>query len=175
MELAGETSVEIDSETYLIKLIHYLKSEKGKIFIKYAASSFITTVMTVVITFVTYDFMRIGSARLCNLIASVISIPPSYWLNRKWAWGKSGRGHLFREVIPFWVIALSGLAISTFAVAYAAKLGQHLTKSRHIVTLFVSATNLATYGVLWILRFFLLNKYLFKEHPEVLKIGGSDE
>lgn len=174
METPQHNRLDVINVGKIKKLINYLKSKQGKVFIKYAISSFVTTVLTYLIIFITYDLMRISSARLCNFIASVISIPPSYWLNRKWAWGKSGKGHLWQEVIPFWVIALAGLFISTIAVYYAAKYGNYLTKSRHITTIFVAGTNFVTYGVLWLLRFFLLNKYLFKEHPEVITIGGSD-
>ena len=51
-----------------------------------------------------------------NLIAVTLSCIPSYLLNRYWVWGKRGKNHFWREVMPFWAIALVGLALSTLLV-----------------------------------------------------------
>ena len=41
---------------------------------------------------------EIGSTVFANVVATV----PSYYLNRKWVWGKGGRSHLMKEIVPFW-------------------------------------------------------------------------
>ena len=42
---------------------------------------------------------------------------PAYYLNRAWVWGKRGKSHLTKEVVPFWAFAFSGLVLSTIIVA----------------------------------------------------------
>ena len=35
-----------------------------------------------------------------NILANVLATIPSYWLNRRWVWGKGGKSHFWREVGP---------------------------------------------------------------------------
>ena len=35
---------------------------------------------------------------------------PSYWLNRNWVWGKRGRSHSVKEIVPFWIMSALGIA-----------------------------------------------------------------
>ena len=66
------------------------------------------------------------TARAANVVACAVATVPSYYLNRCWAWGRRGRSHLWKEVVPFWVIAFAGLALST----WAADLGSALARGR---------------------------------------------
>ncbi len=88
-----------------------------------------------------------------NLTAVTIGCIPSYTLNRSWVWGKRGRNHLWREVAPFWGLALLGLALSTLLVHFAA--------SWNDSTLVVSAANLTAFGILWVVKYLLLDSLLF--------------
>src|SRR5207245_1425185 len=58
-----------------------------------------------------------GSA---NVIAVCCGIAPSYFANRHWVWGRSGRSDVVREIVPFWTLSLAGLGASTAAVSVAA-------------------------------------------------------
>jgi putative flippase GtrA len=109
---------------------------------------------------------NILSPSTSNFVASCISIPPSYYLNRKWAWGKSGKSHFTREILPFWIIALIGLFTSTYAVHAVVGIAKSHTHSRHIIAILSIFVNLTTYGILWILRFIILHKWLFKNKHE---------
>ena len=101
------------------------------------------------------------SARVSNIAAVSLSAIPSYLLNRYWAWGKRGRNHLFKEVLPFWGLALLGLAFSTFTVGYAE---DHISRS----VIVINGASLFAFGVLWVAKFVIFNEILFKHHPEVL-------
>ena len=54
------------------------------------------------------------------IFANAVATFPSYWLNRRWAWGKSGRSHFMKEIVPFWAMSAAGIAFSIF-FAYGAK------------------------------------------------------
>jgi putative flippase GtrA len=99
-----------------------------------------------------------------NIVAVGISAVPAYYMNRAWVWGKRGRSHWKKEVLPFWSFTAAGLVLSTLAISFA---DEH-TKSKLII-LFVQ---LFAFGVLWVLRFFLLDK-LF--HVEVYEDDTPDE
>ena len=92
------------------------------------------------------------------IFANAVGTVPSYYLNRKWAWGKSGRSHLVKEVLPFWAASLAGLVLSTFAAAWA----RDFTSSHHLrhlgATVIVLAANVGAYGVQWIGKFLIFNR-----------------
>lgn len=93
------------------------------------------------------------SAVASNLTAVSIGCIPSYTLNRSWVWGKRGRNHLWREVAPFWALALLGLAFSTVLV--------HLASRWNDSIIVVSAANLTAFGILWVAKYLLLDSLLF--------------
>lgn len=128
---------------------------------RYATVSVISTVITEVLIYVFFRVLKIGSAAESNALASSISTVPSYYLNRTWAWGKTGRSHVMREVVPFWVIAAVSVVLSTLFVRFAdheAKLHLH---SHFLETVVVLGANLFTYGVIWVGKFMFFNRVLF--------------
>ena len=52
------------------------------------------------------------SGLVSNLVAFVIANIPVYHLNRSWVWDRYGPSRWRREVLPFWMISLAGLALS---------------------------------------------------------------
>ena len=107
------------------------------------------------------------SAAPANIFAVGVSAIPSYYLNRAWAWGKRGRSHLFKEVIPFWALAFLGLVVSTIAVHIVGNNIKHLNHG--VQTLIVALTNIGAFGILWVGKFIIFNELMFKHHPEVLE------
>ena len=94
-----------------------------------------------------------------NVIAVVCGIVPSYLANRRWVWRRAGRGDFRREVVPFWVLALAGLALSTVAVAAVASAAAQWSTSARAIALPVA--NLSAFAALWLVQFVVLDKVLF--------------
>ncbi len=90
-----------------------------------------------------------------NIVSVVLSAAPSYLLNRYWTWNKKGRNDLWREIVPFWSMALLGLVFSTWLVAIADR--------RWGTTLAVSAASLIAFGSIWVGKFVVLNSVLFAQ------------
>lgn len=159
------------------RIRHFLASAHFQKLWRYMAVSVITTVLTLVLLYVFYRGLNVGgkngvtlpligvhvsSAELANVLATGVSTIPSFTLNRKWAWGKSGKSHIWREVVPFWVIAVISLVLSTWVVGVASREAVHLSTRREVQTILVEIGNLATYGAMWIAKYFLFNKLLFQ-------------
>jgi putative flippase GtrA len=145
------------------RIERFVRSEHfGKLW-RYAAVSVVSTVTTLVLL---YIFFRGFHLRVfwANVLATAIATVPSFYLNRNWAWGKSGRSHVTREIIPFWVIAFIGLVLSTWAVDAGDRLAHHLNAGHTVETLMVLGANFATYAVIWVGKFILFNKVLFVDH-----------
>jgi putative flippase GtrA len=102
---------------------------------------------------------------MSNVIAVCCGIAPSYLANRSWVWAKTGRSSLVREVVPFWVLSLAGLAASTVAVSWVASFTRGWSTSLRAIAL--PAANLCVFGTLWIVQFVLLDRVLFAQPPRV--------
>lgn len=122
------------------------------------------SVVSVVVSQVVLFVLQLGlhwTAKSANILACVIGGVPSYYLNRTWAWGKRGRSHFLKELVPFWSLAFLGLVLSTWSADYAETHARNFTSGRVGQAMIVNATVIATFGVLWVVKFILFNKVLF--------------
>ena len=141
-------------------LLELSRSEAGRKWIRYTLTSVIAVfVHQAVLAFMLY--IPDWTAKSANLLAASVAALPSYLMNRYWAWGKRGRSHLLKEVLPFWGLALLGLVFSTWAADWA--------ETQWNSRLAVLAATLGSYGVLWVGKFIIFNEILFKHRPEVLE------
>ena len=101
---------------------------------------------------------------MANACSVAISSVPAYYMSRIWVWGKSGKSHFKKEVLPFWVFVAAGFVLSTIAIAIV----QDHTTSKLMILL----VQLVCFGILWTLRFFLFDK-LF--HVEIAEDDTPDE
>lgn len=151
----------------------FTRSDKFAKLWRYGSVSVISTVLTNALLFLFYDVISLGTAMECNVIATTITTVPSYYLNRNWTWRKSGKSHVWREVVPFWVIAFLSLVLSTVAVGVAAHNADRISNLKIVRSLCVVAANIVTYGSIWVIKFILYNRYLFS-HPAVAEAAGAD-
>ena len=99
-----------------------------------------------------------------NVLAVGLSSVPAYYMNRAWVWGKRGKSHWTKEVLPFWLFTAAGLLLSTIAIWIV-----HRFTDAKLVINFIQ---LVAFGILWVIRFFVLDK-LF--HVEVFEDDTPDE
>ncbi len=141
--------------------IAWSRSHEGKKMLRYTMVSVISTGVSFVslaIIFGLHWMSQVPATVTANAIATI----PSYQLNRKWAWGKGGRSHLTKEILPFWSMACLGIFVSIFG-AYFAK---HVSVTHHLPhleqTIVVLAANVLSFAVFWVLKLLLFNR-LFHE------------
>jgi putative flippase GtrA len=89
-------------------------------------------------------------------------IVPGYPLNRTWTFGRRGRSHTWREVVPYWLTAIGGSVLAALMVGLADPWAHHLTKQRLPTAGIDLAVYVFAYGVMWILKFAYLDKMLFR-------------
>lgn len=132
--------------------------------IKYAGVSVISTIVSQVTLLLVFGVFRLMSEVPANILANVLATIPSYTLNRRWVWGKGGKSHFWREVVPFWVLSFIGLAFSSLAVWLAGDFARNHGLSHAATSLLVNAANLFSFALLWIVKFVIYNK-LFHVDP----------
>jgi putative flippase GtrA len=141
---------------------------------KFATVSVITTTIAQGLLFVVYPHL-VASAMGSNIIVTSIATVPAYWLNRTWTWGKRGKSHLWKEVMPFWVMAFVGLVLSTVIVGLAAKNADRISSAHDVKVAIVHFANFFSYGLIWIARYSLLNKYLFGTSTQGSPAGTDED
>ncbi|MDA8392855.1 MAG: GtrA family protein, partial [Actinomycetota bacterium] len=149
------------------EVLAWTQSPTGRKAVRYSAVSAISIAVSSVVLFVTYGILRVGSATECNVIATAVAAVPSYYLNRKWAWGRTGASHLWREVVPFWVVAFIGLMFSIWAVRLAVQVCGALHLEHLATSVVVDISAFGSYGVLWVAKFGLFNRWLFVDRSVV--------
>ena len=143
---------------FLRKLWDVLQSPEGIKVVKYTSVSVISALTSAVILAIGFGVLKLGTEVGCTFGANVLAGIPAYILNRRWVWGKGGRSHIWREIVPFWVMSLSGigLALFTSSLAHNFAVDHHL---HHLLrTLLVEGANVAAFGTLWFLKFLILNR-----------------
>lgn len=133
---------------------------------RYAGVSAISTTISLVVL-VSLVASNTVSSGWANVIATAVGTVPSFELNRRWVWGRSGRRSVAAEIVPFCILSFLALAISTLAVsaatgwASAAGLGDAVRAGVAV------AANLASFGTMWVVQYFALDRLLFRASPEV--------
>lgn len=102
-----------------------------------------------------------------NLASVTLGAIPNYTINRYWTWHQTGKNRLWGEIVPFWTMGALGALLSTLAVAYADR--QFGTGAA------VAAANLVGFGVLWIAKFFVLDKLMWRVVREIQPDVDVDE
>lgn len=159
------------------ELLGWIRTPMGRKAFRYSVVSAVSIVITQAVFFFTYGIFRVGSPQECNIIAAVAATAPSYYLNRNWAWGRGGSSHLWKEVVPFWVVAILGLLFSLLAVGLAQDVVSGPSFTHLEATLILNFTVLTSYGILWVGKFLLFNHLLFAEsaaEDEPVSIGSAE-
>ena len=119
--------------------------------LRYSAASCVVAPMTLVLLYLLHSLAG-WDAWHANLLSVSVGAVPAYLIDRYWVWRQSGRNRLWGEIVPFWVITVVGAVASTLAVNAAER-----WDNAGLLVL----VNFGTYAVLWLVKFFILDRYLW--------------
>src|SRR4051812_645455 len=128
---------------------------RGELAIKYSAVSVVGVVLTQAMLVLLLGILDWAPVE-ANITAVMITTNPVFILNKRWVWSSDGKIDIKREVIPFWVFTMMGLALSTGLVALA-----HNYSDSHLL---VMVANMAGFGILWLAKFLFLDQIMFGQH-----------
>ncbi len=141
------------------------RTPEGLKVIKYTSVSVISSLTSIMVLAIVFGVLKLGTEVWCTLFANIVAGIPAYILNRRWVWGKRGKSHLWREIIPFWVMSLSGIGLALFTSSLAHDFADNHDLQHLARTLLVEGANILAFGTLWFLKFLVLNK-LFAQIAE---------
>ncbi len=153
-----------DLPTRVVHLWEKRDTPEAKQLIRYTMVSVVSTIVSFGVLAFVFGVLRLWGEIGSTVFANVVATIPSYYLNRKWVWGKGGRSHLMKEIVPFWSMSAIGIFVSIFGAAVA----RHISIEHHLShfdqTVLVLAANIASFGLFWVLKYMLFNR-LFHVHP----------
>jgi len=120
--------------------------------LRYSGTSAVGVILGQTILRVCYDLFG-WSGLVSNLVAFAVANIPVYHLNRSWVWDRCGRSKWRREVLPFWLVSLAGLALSSLAVG--------LVDAATNNGWFISAASIGAFGTVWLVKYAVCDQYLF--------------
>jgi len=132
-------------------MMTFIRADLPKL-LRFAAVSVFTVPLGLFLTWLFLDVLE-WQPVVANIVAVGLATIPNYVLNRYWVWNKRSKNSVAREIAPFWLLALLGAFVSTVLV--------------WIATFFTDATfaflalQFCAFGAVWVLKFFVLEKYLF--------------
>lgn len=132
-------------------LIDFVRSDLPKL-MRYAAVSAISVPIGLALLWIFLEVVGLQPV-IANLAAVTLSTIPNYVLNRMWVWNKRGAHSVRGEIAPFWAMAFLGALLSSVLVAIA-------DVFTDVAIVFLIA-NFCAFGMVWVFKFFLIEKYLF--------------
>jgi putative flippase GtrA len=129
----------------------------GSKLLRYLGSSLVATVCSEVTFVVLYGPFHVGTAS-ASLLAWLAGAVPNYWLNRRWAWQRTGRPRFRTELLPYITIVLMTLLLATGITHLLDVWLHHLGTPASLRVALVAAAYLGVYVVMFALRFLLLDR-----------------
>jgi putative flippase GtrA len=100
-----------------------------------------------------------------NVLAFAAGAVPNWVLNRRWAWQRTGRVRVRREVLTYAVVSMLSLLASTLATGWADAEAPRLTASHTLQVTFVAGAYVLTYGVLFVAKYLVYEFVVFPGEP----------
>jgi putative flippase GtrA len=124
---------------------------------RYLGGSVVATVCSEVVFVVLYGPLHVGPT-WSSVVAWIAGALPNYWLNRAWAWRRTGRPSFRDEVLPYATIILLTLLLAILTTKGA----DHLLRAHGISSGLrvgtVAVVFEGVYVVMFVVRFFLLDR-----------------
>jgi putative flippase GtrA len=135
--------------------------------LRYFTGSVVATVCSEVVFVLLYGVLGTGTT-WSSTLSWLAGAVPNFWLNRNWAWQRTGRPSLRGEVLPYAAIVLLTLLLATLATHATDVWLQDRDISDSLRIVVVAAVFLAVYVVVFVLRYVLLDRLFSRpQHPPV--------
>ncbi len=148
------------------KLWEFARSAEGVKLFKYTLVSAISALTSIVLLALIYGVLRLWTEVPSVLVADILAGIPAYFLNRQWVWGKSGRSHVWREVVPFFVVSITGIGFAIVTASLARNYADAHDLHHLARTVLVVGANIGAFALVWFAKYLFLNR-LFREIADV--------
>jgi putative flippase GtrA len=143
--------------------------------VRYALGSVVASLVSLVTFVVVYGVLGALSPRQSSVAASLAGMVPAYFLNRNWAWGRRGRSHLVKEVLPYLAASVLGLVAAMWSVDAVSSHVKSFTSDKTLQVTLVAMAYVGTYAALWVLKFLFFNVLFTRPHQGADAVSAPGE
>jgi putative flippase GtrA len=104
---------------------------------------------------------------VCTVVAFFAGAVPNWTLNRRWTWKVEGRVAWGREILAYLTISTATLVALSFATGKTNELVKGIAPGHGIRVVLVTASYFAVLAVLYGVRFFLYEHWIFSGRSRV--------
>jgi putative flippase GtrA len=140
-------------------LIEHAKSPEGRKKIRYAGVSVVFVPLGLVSVQILGAVFG-GNYTLANFVSASVLTLPNLFANKLYVWKVTTKENLRTQILVFWVAAILGLLLSAlfiYTVQVTISDDAGLFKRAAVM-----AGQLGGYGIVWVARFLVLDRWLFK-------------
>ncbi len=127
---------------------------------RYTIGSIVAVITSEVAFVACYGSGLLGTTA-SSTVAFVAGAVPNYVLNRSWAFGRRGPVRVGREVVLYALVSLASLGAAAVVTGWAGRAAPHVAGAHWQRTALVAAAYLATFGVLFLLKFAVYQLVVF--------------
>jgi putative flippase GtrA len=107
-----------------------------------------------------------------SLLAAATATIPNFFANKHLVWRVTSRDNLHREVLVFWVMVMLGVSLATLFTCLVENAMADQTRLVRSPAVFFA--QVLGYGIVWIGRFLILDRWLFKVASGAPEHAGAD-
>src|SRR4051794_8540678 len=144
-------------------IIAHAKSAEGRKQIRYLGVSVVFVPVGQVLIQLLGNRVFDGDFTKASIVSALILTVPNFFANKYLVWKDTSKDRLRTQVLIFWFAAIAGV---TFATSLTWLVEQRFTHENGEVTLkekvAVFIAQLTGFGVVWVARYLILDRWLFK-------------
>jgi putative flippase GtrA len=137
----------------------------GRRIARFAISSMVAATTSAIVFSILYVLG--ASTTACSVTAFVAGAIPNWTLNRRWTWKVEGRVAFGREIFAYVVVSASTLVALSLATGWTHRHVQGIPAGHGIRVLLVTGSYFAVLALLYGVRFFLYEFWIFSGRSRV--------
>jgi len=113
-----------------------------------------------------------GNFTLASIVAAAILTVPNFFANKLLVWKDTSRDNLRTQVVVFWVAAMLGVSLATGLTFVVQQLTDESSSLVQRVSVFIA--QMTGFGIVWVGRYLVLDRWLFKVTHHGEEPSGDD-
>jgi len=157
-----------------------LESEQVRKLVRYAGVSLVFVPLgQILIQVLGFAFDRMFDTKnnftMASIVSAVILTVPNFFANKRYVWRNTSADNLRTQVAVFWVAAMLGVGFATTFTYVVERAVDHRGGLVEAGAVFLA--QLAGFGVVWVGRFLVLDRWIFKvtHHGDEPSVEEIDE
>ena len=139
-------------------LLAYARTDEGRKKVRYAGVSVVFVPIGQIL--IQIFGLVFDSYTTASLVSAAILTLPNFFANKYFVWQVTSKENLRSQILVFWVAAMLGVTLATVLTRVVENAMVDQTKLVRGLAVFFA--QLVGFGIVWVGRFLILDKWLFK-------------